>query len=80
LNSALSSCSPHTGTGVWKATGENDWGIERLVVSFEGRATFVSKKNNAYCHCFWATYKDTDKGLSLSSFKLVDENPSPKQK
>ncbi len=55
LSLFLSACSPHPATGVWKATGENELGIDRLVVGFEGRAEFTtSKLNNAVWHCFWA--------------------------
>ena len=108
----LSSCSPHSGTGVWKATAENDWGIERLVVGFDGKAVFTStKKNNAIWHCFWSSVNDSEdlelkckpstntehekqflvivnnQGFAelrnnsslLATFKLLDENPSPKK-
>jgi len=66
----LSACSPHKGTGVWKATTDNEWGIERLVVGFEGKAEFTSvKKDNAVWHCFWSTSANSaavdEKGLSL---------------
>ena len=55
LSLFLSACSPHPATGVWKATADNKLGIDRLVVSFEGRAEFkTSKLDNADWHCFWA--------------------------
>lgn len=74
----LSSCSPHTGTGVWKANSENDWGIERLVVGFEGRAEFSStKKNNTLWHCFWTAVSDDD-GLDLVC--MPSTNTDDKQK
>ena len=61
----LSSCSPHSGTGVWKANAENEWGITRLVVGFEGRAEFKStNKDNAVWHCFWSAARDK-KSLDL---------------
>ncbi len=54
LSLFLSACSPHPATGVWKATGENTLGIDRLVAGFEGRAEFTTSKiNNAVWHCFW---------------------------
>jgi len=50
----LSACSPHPATGVWKATGDNDLGVDRLVAGFEGRAEFTtSKLDNAVWHCYW---------------------------
>ena len=61
---SLLGCSPHPSTGVWKALADNEMGIDRLVVSFEGRAEFVSKKlDNATWHCFWA--KESQKKLNL---------------
>ena len=53
----LTACSPHPGTGVWKALGDNEMGISKLTVGFEGRAEFVSgkKDENTIWHCFWAT-------------------------
>jgi len=54
LSLFLSACSPHPATGVWKATGDNALGIDRLVAGFEGRAEFTTSKiNNAVWHCFW---------------------------
>ena len=54
LSLLLSACSPHPATGVWKATGDNELGIARLVAGFEGRAEFTtSKLDNAVWHCFW---------------------------
>ena len=51
----LSACSPHSSTGVWKTTDDNEFGISKLVVAFDGKAEFVSKKlDNANWHCFWA--------------------------
>jgi len=63
----LSACSPHPGTGVWKALADNEMGIERLVVGFEGRAEFVSKKqDNANWHCFWGKLSDTELSLDCT--------------
>ena len=51
----LSACNPHPTSGVWKATADNDYGINKLVVSFDGRATFTtSKLDNAVWQCFWS--------------------------
>ncbi|MCF6189837.1 MAG: hypothetical protein L3J51_05130 [Cocleimonas sp.] len=48
-------CSPHPATGVWKATDDNELGIDRLVAGYEGRAEFITRKlDNANWHCFWA--------------------------
>ena len=53
--SLLVACSPHPATGVWKAIADNELGINRLVVGYEGRAEFkTSKLDNANWHCFWA--------------------------
>ncbi len=50
----VSGCSPHPGTGVWKTADDNEMGIEKLVIGFEGRAEFVStKQDKATWHCFW---------------------------
>lgn len=74
----LSSCSPHSGTGVWKANGDNEWGINRLVVGFEGRAEFSStKKNNAVWHCFWTAVSD-DEGLDLECTPSTDTDNKQK--
>ena len=54
LSLFLSACSPHPATGVWKATGDNQLGIDRLVAGFEGRVEFTTTKlDNALWHCFW---------------------------
>ena len=49
----LSACSPHPGAGNWAAAEENDWGVSRLTLSYEGRAMFDSKTPPANWHCFW---------------------------
>jgi hypothetical protein len=50
----LSACSPHPGSGVWKAQGENNMGIPSLTIGFEGKARFSSSKTTpATWHCFW---------------------------
>lgn len=36
--------------------GDNIYGIEKLVVSFDGKAQFTThKRDNAVWHCFWTT-------------------------
>ena len=52
----LSACTPHLGSGVWEAVADNEQGISKLTVGFEGRAEFTSsKRNNTVWHCFWTT-------------------------
>lgn len=81
----ISGCSPHPATGVWKSTQENDYGVSKLVVAFDGKAEFVSKKlDNAIWHCFWAAKAKQQVELKCKpstntekeeSFKLlIDEN------
>jgi len=51
----LSACSPHSASGVWKATQDNEYGISKLVVAFDGKAEFITPKlDNANWHCFWS--------------------------
>ncbi len=64
----LTACSPHSGAGVWKATEDNDYGISRLVVNFEGWADFTtSKLDNAAWHCFWAATDKKEASLNCTS-------------
>ena len=50
----LSACTPHSTSGVWKTTEDNKYGISKLIVSFDGRASFKTPKlDNATWHCFW---------------------------
>ena len=64
----LSACSPHPAAGVWKTTEDNDYGITKLVLSFEGRADFVTVKlNNATWHCFWAITGKQEVSLDCTS-------------
>jgi len=76
LSLLLSACSPHPATGVWKSTGNNALGIDRLVAGFDGKAEFTTHKiNNALWHCFWAA---TDKShLTLS--RIPSTNTDQKQ-
>ena len=64
----LSACSPHPAAGVWKTTEDNDYGITKLVVAFEGRADFVTRKlDNATWHCFWAVTGKQEASLDCTS-------------
>ena len=55
FSALLLGCSPHPGTGVWKANSQNALGIDRLIVSFNGRAEFATRgPDAANWHCFWA--------------------------
>lgn len=69
----LAACSPHPGTGVWKASAANARGIERLVVGFNGRANFTTTQpQRDEWHCFWS-------GLDKHRLKL-DCTPSSNPK
>ena len=64
----LSACSPHPAAGVWKTTEDNDYGITKLVVAFEGRVDFVTRKlDNATWHCFWAVTGKQEASLDCTS-------------
>ena len=64
----LTACTPHPGAGVWKAAADNDYGISRLVVNFEGWASFTtSKLGNATWHCFWAATDKQEATLNCTS-------------
>ncbi len=64
----LCACSPHPAAGVWKTTEDNDYGITKLVVAFEGRADFVTRKlDNATWHCFWAVSGKQEASLDCTS-------------
>lgn len=64
----LSACSPHPGAGVWQATEDNDYGIAKLIVGFDGKAEFVtSKLDNTAWHCFWGATGKQQASLDCSS-------------
>ena len=64
----LSACSPHPAAGVWKTVEDNGYGITKLVVAFEGRADFVTRKlDNATWHCFWAVTGKQEARLDCTS-------------
>lgn len=70
----LSACSPHPGSGVWKANAENKEGITKLIVSFEGKAEFVStNKGNSVWHCFWTIYDKNTLNLDCSPSTNTEE-------
>jgi outer membrane biogenesis lipoprotein LolB len=70
----LSACSPHPAAGVWKATKDNSYGISRLVVGFDGRADFVTaKQNNATWHCFWSMSGKQEAKLDCTSSLNTDQ-------
>ena len=51
----ISACSPHPVSGVWGTAQDNEYGISKLTMGFDGRAQFVTTKlNNAIWHCFWS--------------------------
>ncbi len=63
----LSACSPHSGSGVWKAVTNNDQGIAKLTVGFDGRAEFIaSQQNNTLWHCFWTAIDRTKLALDCT--------------
>lgn len=52
----LNACSPHPGSGGWRATSADPL-FERLEVRFNGNADFYTKTNDetAAWRCFWGT-------------------------
>ena len=72
----LTACSRHPGTGVWITDTDNQLGIEKLVVGFEGRARFFSTKpEKTDWHCFWGRSKEKELLLDCSP----STNPDKKQ-
>lgn len=70
----LSACSPQPVSGVWKATQDNEYGISGLVVSFGGRAEFVTRKlNNATWHCFWGAIASHEASLECTSSVNIEQ-------
>lgn len=70
----VSACSPHPTSGVWKAIDDNDYGIAKLIVSFDGRAEFVTPKlDNATWHCFWAATGKRQANLDCTPSTNPDE-------
>ncbi len=69
----LSACSPHSASGVWKATQDNEYGISRLVVAFDGKAEFITPKlDNAIWHCFWSAKAEKTAELKCTPSTKTD--------
>ena len=63
----ITACSPHPASGVWKSLEDNDYGIEILTVSFDGRANFTTPKlDNAEWHCFWSATGNKETELNCN--------------
>ncbi len=72
----LAGCSRHPGAGVWKTDTDNQLGIEKIVVGFEGKAVFVSTKpEKTSWHCFWRGSKEKELLLECAP----STNPDKKQ-
>ena len=73
----ISACSPHPVSGVWKTTENNDYGITKLIVSFGGKAEFITPKlDNATWHCFWGATEKQQANLDCTP----STNPDDEQK
>ena len=70
----LSACTPHSASGVWKTTEDNDYGITKIVVGFEGRANFTTPKlDNATWHCFWSRINKQETELNCTPSTNPDQ-------
>jgi hypothetical protein len=70
----LSACSPHPTSGVWKATGDNNYGIDKLVVAFDGKAYFTTTKpDNITWHCFWTASSKIESELKCTPSNNPDQ-------
>ena len=73
----LTACSRHPGTGVWKTETDNQLGIEKIVVGFEGKAVFVSTKpEKTDWHCFWRGSKEKELLLECTPSTNPDKKKS----
>lgn len=64
----LSACTPHSASGVWRTTADNVYGINKLVVGFDGRANFTTAKlDNASWHCFWSATGELETVLTCTA-------------
>ena len=73
----LTGCSRHSGTGVWATETDNDLGIKKLVVGFDGRADFTSTKpEEANWHCFWGSSQDNELNLECTPSTNSDQKYS----
>lgn len=51
----LSACSPHPGTGKWKADAKNSLNISTINIAFEGNADFYTDgQEESIRRCFWS--------------------------
>ena len=70
----LVACNPHPASGVWKAAADNDYGIDKLVMAFDGKAHFTTtKRDNAEWHCFWTTSSKTETELKCTPSTNPDQ-------
>lgn len=70
----LSACTPHSASGVWKTTEDNKYGITKLIVSFDGRASFKTPKlDNATWHCFWSAIDKQETELNCTPSTNPDQ-------
>ncbi len=72
----LSACEPHPGAGVWSSQEtDNKYGTASVVVSYDGRAEFRTRKPEASSwHCFWSATGSRAIALQCtSSIKPDDE-------
>ena len=72
--SLMTACSPHPGTGVWMANTDNELGISKMIVAFDGRVEFNSSKpENAKWHCFWEKLNKNSLELDCTPSNHVDQ-------
>jgi len=70
----LSACNPHPGTGVWSSTEDNEYGISKLVVGYDGRVDFSTKKpDNTSWRCFWGAKGKQEIDMNCKSSKNPDQ-------
>jgi hypothetical protein len=70
----LMACSPHSGTGVWKAVDDNVQGIVKIRVGFDGKAEFITTKlENATWHCFWTMAGDNSLSFDCTPSTNVEQ-------
>jgi hypothetical protein len=70
----LTACSPHPASGVWKTTADNDYGINKIVVGFDGKANFATPKlDNATWHCFWSAASEQETVLNCTPSTNPDQ-------
>ena len=73
----LSGCTPHPASGVWKTTEDNAYGINKLVVAFDGKANFTTTKiESANWHCFWTASSKFEADLKCTPSTNPDQEES----